>query len=59
MDYAAKFSRIGKKTEPVILGIESSCDETAAVKSLPFHGAPLSARELPEKQSLIICGWCR
>ena len=30
MDYAAKFSRIGKKTEPVILGIESSCDETAA-----------------------------
>lgn len=30
MDYSARFSALPLKDEPVILGIESSCDETAA-----------------------------
>lgn len=30
MDYRARFSELNMKEEPLILGIESSCDETAA-----------------------------
>lgn len=30
MDYAQRFLQLNKKAEPLILGIESSCDETAA-----------------------------